>query len=226
MQWSAKEAAEFLKIPEETLHEWIQERGLPTVFFNEHYHFSRLRLTDWALENRVPVFARGERRYPSLLKSLQAGGVHRGVPGKDLPEILKNLVERLPLPEGTDRDLLWRLLTARERDGATALGHGIAVPHARHPILLDVETPLLALCYPGGALALPTPDEVPVTALFVLVAPNIQSHLHYLGRLSRLLRDASVLQAVQEGRSGEDFFAILEEAEGALLSSDGEGNLP
>jgi PTS system nitrogen regulatory IIA component len=216
MQWTVKEAAEFLKVPEDTIHDWIKERGLPATLFNDRYHFSRIRLIDWALENQVPINIQNEARYPSLPKVLRAGGIYRDIPGEDLSSVLKNIVGSLPLPPGANRDFVWRMIVAREKEGTTALGNGIAIPHARHPIILGVEQALLALCFLKTPLSLETPDGKPVTVLFVMVTSNIQSHLHYLGRLGHILHDAEILRLLQTQGSDAEIFSRLEGVEDAL----------
>ena len=126
MQWTVKEAAEFLKVSEDTVYEWIQERGLPATMFNDRYHFNRIKLLDWAHENQVPVFVQNKNQYPTLQTVLREGGIHRDIEGTDLPTVLKDIVGRLPLPKGSNRDMIWRMLLAREQEGSTALGNGIA----------------------------------------------------------------------------------------------------
>jgi len=216
MQWTVKEASEFLKVPEDTIHDWIDQRGLPATLFNDRYHFNRIKLIDWALENQVSINIHKEARYPSLQKVLRSGGIHREVAGEDLSSALKDIVDRLPLPTGANREFLWRMIVAREKEGTTALGKGIAIPHARHPILLGVDQALLSLCFLKTSLALDTPDGKPVSALFVMVTSNLQSHLHYLGRLGHVLHDEEWLRLIQTQGTDDEIFSRLEAVEEAI----------
>ena len=52
---------------------------------------------------------------------------------------------RLPLPESLDREFLAGALAAREAMGSTGIGHGIALPHVRNPIVLKIEAPIVSL---------------------------------------------------------------------------------
>jgi PTS system nitrogen regulatory IIA component len=216
MQWTVKDAAQFLKVSEDTIHEWIEQRGLPATLFDDRYHFNRVKLVDWAIENRVPIFSRDGRRYPSLQKVVHQGGIHRNLPGGEPGPVLREVVKKLPLPEGTDRDWVWQMLMAREQEGATALGHGIAVPHARHPIILGVGQALVGLCLLDTPLEIPTPDGEPVTILLVLVTPNIQTHLYYLGRMGHVLANPAVRAALQGRANDETILEALLEAEDAI----------
>lgn len=216
MQWTVKDAAEFLKVPEDTIFEWIQQRGLPATMFNDRYHFNRIKLLDWAHENQVPVFVQNKNQYPTLQTVLREGGIHRDIDGNDLSSVLKDIVGRLSLPSGSNRDMIWRMLLAREQEGSTALGNGIAIPHARHPIILGVQHTLLALCFLKTPLALDAPDGQPVFALFVMVTPNIQSHLHYLQRLGHILRDDELSKMLQIRGGDDSIFTQLGVLEDAL----------
>jgi PTS system nitrogen regulatory IIA component len=216
MQWTVKEASEFLKVPEDTIHDWIQQRGLPATLFNDRYHFNRIKLIDWALENQVPLSVKNGSQYPSLHSALREGGIRREVPGGNLSEVLRDIVGRLPLPPGANRDLIWRMIMAREKEGTTALGNGVAMPHARHPIILGVPKPLLTLCFPQKALDLKAPDGKPVHSLFVLVAPNIPSHLHYLERLGHALHDQGFFGLLQSRGTDESILSRLASVEDAI----------
>jgi len=216
MQWTVKEAAEFLKVPEDTIFEWIQQRGLPATMFNDRYHFNRIKLLDWAHENQVPVFVQNKNQYPTLQAVLREGGIHRDITGNDLSSVLNDIVGRIPLPAGANKDVIWRMLLAREQEGSTALGNGIAIPHARHPIILGVQQTLLTLCFLKTPLELDAPDGKPVFALFVMVTPNIKSHLHYLQRLGHVLRDAELSQSLQTRVADEAIYSRLGVLEDAL----------
>ena len=189
MQWTVKEASEFLQVPEDTIYDWIQKKDLPTTKFNGRYHFNRLKLVDWAQENRVPFLVQNGVNLPSLREALEAGGIHENIQGEDKPGLFKNIVDLLKIPSGEDRKLICQMILSREKEGSTQLGNGIAVPHARHPILLQVAKPMVALCYLKNPVNFGEPGGTPVFVLFVILSPSIRMHLHFLERLVSALRD-------------------------------------
>lgn len=108
-----------------------------------------------------------------------------------------------------ERRLFDRLLE-RERLGSTGIGGGIAIPHGR-------MTPLSKPC--GVFARLPHPvdfdsiDERPVDIVFLLMAPEGAGadHLKALARVSRLLRDRSLVDKLRATDSADALFALLVE---------------
>jgi PTS system nitrogen regulatory IIA component len=83
-------------------------------------------------------------------------------------------------------DVLWE----RERLGSTAIGDGIAIPHAKLPGLRSV---LAAFGRHRRGVDFQSLDGNPTRIFFLLVAPedSVGQHLKALARVSRLLKDAS-----------------------------------
>jgi PTS system nitrogen regulatory IIA component len=199
MQLTLRQAASYLNVDEATLRGWIKKRGLPVHKLNERLYLNPVELWQWAMENGVVVSRRllddakqavGE--VPPLSALLDAGGIHYDVGGADKSEALRDVVARLPLPRDFDRDFLVTVLEAREAMGSTGIGDGIAIPHARNPILLHVDQPLVALCLLRHPVDFDAVDGIPVHALFVVISPSIPVHLKILARLGLVLRDAAL----------------------------------
>jgi nitrogen PTS system EIIA component len=109
-----------------------------------------------------------------------------------------------------ERRLFDRLLE-RERLGSTGIGGGIAIPHAR-------MVPLAKPCGLFARLAQPVDfdsiDERPVDIVFLLMAPEGAGadHLKALARVSRLLRDRSLVEKLRATDSADALYALLVEA--------------
>ena len=112
---------------------------------------------------------------------------------------------------GIDRAALLAMLTERERLGTTALGDGIAIPHAR----LDSAGSLLASFGRSRAgVDFDSVDGRPTRLFFVLVAPGRQgnAHLTALARLSLMLGSPEFRARLETLESlGELFRAFAEE---------------
>jgi PTS system nitrogen regulatory IIA component len=106
-----------------------------------------------------------------------------------------------------ERKLFDRLLE-RERLGSTGIGGGIAIPHGRLPAL-DKPVGLFArLVHPVDFDSI---DERPVDIVFLLVAPEGAGadHLKALARVSRLLRDRSLVEKLRATESADALYALL-----------------
>jgi len=218
VQLTVHEAAKCLRVPENTIHRWIRDRGLPAVKFNEQYRLNQVDLLVWAQANQVAFdpecLAAREPSLPDLTDALARGGIHRDLPGNDRHEVIRAVVERLPLTAGLDRPLLAQMLDVQKALGVTAIGGGFAIPHMRGPVVLPLGQPVLAL----GLLAHPVdfgaPDGKPVHSLFTLVTPTIRVHLHLLARLSFAL-GCGFGERVSERADDDAILAALRAAEQA-----------
>jgi nitrogen PTS system EIIA component len=215
MQLTMRNVSEMLKVSESTVTRWIKQRGLPAQRVAGQFRFNRIEVFDWALAQQIKIESSPEdhgvqsQACESLASALEAGGVHYKVPGDGQESALRAVVSRLPLPEGFDRELLLRLFLAREALGSTAVGDGIAIPHARRPIVLDVPRSLVTLCFLKRPSAYQAPDGKPVRILFSVISPTVAAHVQLLAALSRALYDPGFRKSVVGTKPRE---VILREA--------------
>lgn len=230
MQLTLREAASYLNVPESTVRRWVSTRGLPAHRVNERLHCNAIELWEWALENGIAVSRslleqaqRVPEEVPPLSALLAAGGVHRDVGGRTRAEVLRAVVRLLPLPPDVDRDFLADVLEAREAMGSTGVGDGIAIPHVRNPILLHVTQPLVSLCLLRHPVEFDAIDGRPVHALFVVVSPNVPSHLRILAQLGFVLRDEELRWLLRGAQPSEAILARLSAVEaGAKRTASAE----
>jgi len=222
---TVRQAAQLLQVPEEVVHKWIRDKGLPAVLYNEQYWLNRVALAAWAQSNQVTLLPepppKHRQPFPTLAEALAQGGVHRGVAGKNKREVLRAVVSRLRLPEGADRDFIFQMLMAREDQGSTGLGDGIAIPHVRNPIVMHLERPAVTLCYLQEPIEFGALDGKPVSALFTMVNPTIRIHLHLFSRLAFALKSASFLARVKAKAPEEQILAEARSVEAAMPRVEG-----
>jgi PTS system nitrogen regulatory IIA component len=205
MELTVRKAAALLGVTESTIFRWIDERSLPAYRVNDSYRFNETELLEWANCNPVrpprTLIAPAEDTPAAfgLEAALQAGGVHAGVPGRDGAAVLKSVVAAMPLPADVNREFLLQMLLARESAGSTGIGDGIAIPHARNPIVLHLPRPMVSLCYLAQPVDFGAIDGKPVHTLFTIMSPTIKTHLALLSRLAFALRDKG-FAAVVAGR--------------------------
>jgi nitrogen PTS system EIIA component len=233
MQLTIREAASYLRVDEATVRRWIQRRGLPVHRANERLHLNAIELWEWATENGIAVsrtlLEQAQRQpepVPPLSALLSAGGIYHDVGGTDKASVLREIVRRLPLPADIDRDFLATTLEAREALGSTGIGDGIAIPHVRNPILLQVAAPFIALCLLHHPVDFDALDGQPVHALFTVVSSNVPGHLRILGQLGFALHDEELRRLLQRRAPADEILARVRAVEGrasgVLRAPDGE----
>lgn len=121
-------------------------------------------------------------------------------------EVVKELVDALINAQDIDkrsRSKLIEVLMSREALGSTAIGQGVAIPHAKS----DCVTKLVAAFgLSKRGVDFDSLDGEPAYIFFLLVAPQDSAgpHLKALARISRLLKDKyfrDELRACQDDKS-------------------------
>jgi PTS system nitrogen regulatory IIA component len=223
MKLGVGDAARLLNVPEKEIYRWIKQGVIPAYPVDDQYRFSPAELLEWAIARKMSVnpemFSQnesGEKELVSLSEALAAGGVHYGVGGMDKGEVLRSVVGLIKLPGEMDRDFLYQVLLAREALGTTAIGEGIAIPHVRNPIVMQMSGPTVSLCFLENAVDFGALDGEPVRILFTSICPTIQAHLHLLSRLGHALRDVEFKKAVVAQEPSEIILGALKKLEERL----------
>jgi PTS system nitrogen regulatory IIA component len=222
MQLTIREVAKLFHVSERKVRVWIKDDGLPAYRVNETYRFNRTELLEWAtsrdLEVPADLFHRGDDEAPplGLADALAEGGIFHGVGGSDKATVLHAIVDAMQLPAHVNRDLLLRVILAREALGSTGLGDGIAIPHPRNPIVLHVNRPEVCLCFLSSPIEFGAIDGKPVHTLFTLVSPTVRDHLHLLSRLAYSLRDPAFKAAVARQAPKDEILGEARRVESSL----------
>lgn len=141
---------------------------------------------------------------------LKPEGVYASLRVKNKKQALRELASRAAQITGLDERQVFDTLLQRERLGSTAVGRGIAIPHARVLGLDDIATVFAQLDEP---IDFEAPDGEPVDLVFVLLAPEHAGadHLKALARMSRVLRDPLTLEKLRAARDRDALYAVLTE---------------
>lgn len=111
------------------------------------------------------------------------------------------------------QETLLKALLEREALHSTGIGDGVALPHARNALVGLVETPAIVFGRHVKGIPYGAVDGKDAHLFFLLVAPNVTSHLQMLAKLSRVLRHVRVRESLLAAESAEKVIAILRDAE-------------
>lgn len=103
-------------------------------------------------------------------------------------------------------------ILAREADGSTAIGEGIAIPHAKNKAV--VKPGLAAMTVPDG-VDYEALDGKPSNLFFMIAAPENGGdvHLEVLSRLSVLLMDEDFRKDLLAAKDKDAFLQVIDEKE-------------
>lgn len=102
-------------------------------------------------------------------------------------------------------------ILAREEQGTTAIGEGIAVPHAKSDSVKRAG--LSAMTVPSG-VDYGAPDGKPTDILFMIAAPpDGDLHLEILSRLMVMLMEPDFCRALRGAKTADEFLSIIDEKE-------------
>ena len=228
MQLTVREVSRYLNVSESTVTRWVRQRGLPAQFVTGQHRFNRVEVLEWATANQITVspevFNHQElaaEPLPTLAEALAEGGIIYQLPNTNKEQTLRALVQFLPLPDSLDRELLLQLFLAREALASTALGDGIAIPHVRNPIVLQVVRPMITLAFLAQPVDFGALDGKPVHILFSLISPTTRSHLQLLSRLSFALHDGKFRETLLRQAPREELLLEVCRVESSLTGPDG-----
>lgn len=122
-------------------------------------------------------------------------------------EALAQLADKAAALTGVQAGTIKQALMEREHLGSTGVGRGVAIPHGKIAGLGKIVGILAKLDQPVDFEAV---DDQPVDIVFVLLAPTdaTAAHLKALAKVSRLLRDERVREALRGAETPEALFAI------------------
>lgn len=119
-----------------------------------------------------------------------------------------------------DKETYRQGVYAREQEGSTGIGEGIAIPHCKSDAVIK---PGLAAMVVKDGVEFESLDGQPAHLFFLIAAPNTDDnvHLDVLSRLSVLLMDEDFTNKLRQATSVSEFKQIIEDAE---KSSENEGD--
>ena len=131
------------------------------------------------------------------------------IPGNTKEEILGNLVDTLvakgKLPS---REPYLSSLIAREHLGTTAVGDGIAIPHAR---IKELDALVTALVRFKKGVGFGSLDNSPVHLLFLILAPegSTETHLRAMAKAVSILKDQEIKEKLLKAQGPQEIYQIL-----------------
>lgn len=99
-------------------------------------------------------------------------------------------------------------LTRREEAHSTAMGHGMALPHAT---VSGLSRPVLMVALAREPVQFGPPETEPVRVFFVLLSPpgHESEHIKLLARICRLVRHHGFVDELHAATTGEEAVSVI-----------------
>jgi len=139
--------------------------------------------------------------------------VQAGLTADDKPSVIAELVGCLVKAgavQASDQEGIVSAIMKREELGSTGIGHGVEVPHTKHPCIGRLFA-TVGISFTG--VDFDSLDGEKVQLFFLLVSPPDQraEHLKALEYISRHLHNETFRRFLKESRTIEEIRGVLEE---------------
>lgn len=222
-QLTAKEVAQLLRTTQVTVLRWAYQGKIPCKLKDNMYVFKESEIIEWANAHDLFVKKADEKKPGphkedpiSLRKAVQEGGFIYDLEGSDIYSVLKNAINKIELPEGIDKECVLNELLNREEIASTGIGKGVAIPHPRKILELNLEEPVIPVIFLKHPVDFNAVDGEEVFVLFMMLNPSTKIHLKLLSRLSLCLRDKEFWTLLKNKAGEEEILTGIERIESTL----------
>ena len=135
---------------------------------------------------------------------------------KAIDEIMDALVEAGAVKSEL-RDEFVKSIIKREKRGSTGFGHGVAVPHVKHPAI-DKMTVAIGISQQG--VEFNSLDQQPVYSIFLLLSPEDkpEDHLDAMEVIFGNLSQETFRRFLRQATTVEEVMTLLEEADAGAIT--------
>jgi PTS system, fructose subfamily, IIA component len=148
-----------------------------------------------------------------LSSLLKENLIELGLEGKDKSEIIDELVAIIAdSGKAKNKKALAAAIMGRENLGSTAIGNGVAVPHAK---IDGIKSAVLAFGRSAGGVDFNSLDGEKTHLFFMLISPkeDVGSHLKILAKISHLIKDRFMVGQFKKAPSKKEILSMISKLE-------------
>ncbi len=211
MNLKIKDIVMLTGVSEKTVNKWIEEHSIPFYKLNGQYRFSEAEINEWIISNKLDknlnisdklIELSAAKKQVKISEILQRGGIHYNINGDTVKDVIINAIDLLSIPDEITKDDLVESLLERENMMPTAMGHGIAIPHPRNPIITEFEHESLSICFLKNEVDYKAIDGNFVHTIFIVLSATPKRHLEILSKISYLNQQKEFYDLIK-GRAAE-----------------------
>lgn len=148
-----------------------------------------------------------------LTQILQPTCVKVPLDSNDKDSVITELVDMLAASNQIeDRDGVLEAVLIREQTRSTGIGSGIAIPHGKCKAVKEL---VMAIGIAKDGIEFDSIDQKPVSIVVLLASPIDRTgpHIQALARISRLMLDDKFKEQLQNSKSAEEVYDLINEKE-------------
>jgi len=145
-------------------------------------------------------------KLPDLLKEKY---IELDLKEKEKTKLIAELVDIVAKPNRIkDGKALFKAILEREKLGSTAIGNGVAIPHAK---FRGIKKPLLILGRSAEGVNFDSLDGEKTYLFFMLISPQeeVGLHLKILAKISHLVKDKFTVERLKKVKGKHEIFEII-----------------
>lgn len=148
----------------------------------------------------------------NLVSSINEKNILVNIDAKDKEDALKQLIHTFyETGNIQDESLFLTDVYAREAEGATGIGNGVAIPHGKGPTVKEPAVGIATLNYPIPWESLDD-KKTQIVVLFAVTdsIEGAKEHLKVLSQFARKLGNDSALKNLKEAHTIQDIVNVFE----------------
>lgn len=205
-----EEVAKYLRVSERTVYDWAQKGEIPSGKIGTVWRFKKSEIEKW-VNDRLSSSSRLSAPSMSVqVKNILSPDRIVFINQSSKRDALIELAAALSkAPQVKFAKELETEILKREELMSTAIGRGIAIPHARLSSVTDLVM-AVGICK-KPVMDFETIDDQPVS-LLIMIAAAYNQHSYYLQTLSHLsskLKDNALRDSILNASSAQDAYKLL-----------------
>lgn len=208
-----EEVAEYLRVSERTVKEWVAQGKLPGGKLGTSWRFQRSEIENWVNQKLSPRIKDVDNKANNLSTLISKERIIF-LDNSSKNEILNQLIDlAAELPGIQSREELADAVYRRESLMSTGIGLGIGVPHVR---LNNVKDLYMSIAIAkNGIPDYEALDDIKVNIVVLIVAGRNQhsQYIKALSQMAKLLKNDEVREKLVQSENADQVYEILKKME-------------
>ena len=206
-----EEVANFLRMSERTVTEWVNNGKLPGGKFGTSWRFQRTEVENW-VNFQLSLSPKSISEESESLISLLSKERILFLETQNKEETINKLIDvSYKIPEIKNREQLAEAVFNREKLMSTGIGLGIGVPHVR---LNGMKNLYMSMAInKNGITNYDSLDDMPVKIVILIIASNTQHsrYIKVLSQIAQIMKNTGIHKNLMNAKNSEEIFKILKE---------------